>query len=95
MRINQRDKDAIISAVKSKDPEAEIWLFGSRTDDSKRGGDIDIAILSSQIGRLDRMQIRRTICNTLGEQKIDIIVSAHGEDAFFQLAKERGVKLHA
>lgn len=94
MRINQRDTDAIISAVKAKDPEAEIWLFGSRTDDSKRGGDIDIAILSSQISRLDQMEIRRTICDTLGEQKIDIIVSPKGENAFFQLAKERGVKLH-
>jgi hypothetical protein len=31
-------KNIIIEAVKSVDPEAHIWLFGSRTDDGKKGG---------------------------------------------------------
>ena len=74
MRITLREKTAIISAVRAIDPDAKIWLFGSCAIDSKKGGDIDIAVLSRRINRLEMMRIRRDICDTIGEQKIDIIV---------------------
>jgi len=31
--------------------------------------------------------------DAIGEQKIDIVVSADGQDPFFRLALERGVRL--
>jgi predicted nucleotidyltransferase len=46
MRITEHEKDVIIEAVKNVDSDAKLWLFGSRTDDNKKGGDIDIAIFS-------------------------------------------------
>jgi len=42
MRITEQEKNVIIDAVSSTDPNAKVWLFGSRVDDSKKGGDIDI-----------------------------------------------------
>jgi predicted nucleotidyltransferase len=42
MRITEHEKNVIVDAVKSADPNAKVWLFGSRVDDSKKGGDIDI-----------------------------------------------------
>ena len=51
MRITENEKNVIIDAVKSADSAAQVWLFGSRTDDSKKGGDIDIAILSEKINK--------------------------------------------
>ena len=42
MRITEQEKKAIIDAVKSVDMNDQVWLFGSRVDDSKKGGDIDI-----------------------------------------------------
>jgi len=42
MRITVNEKHVIIDAVKNIDPDARLWLFGSRADDSKKGGDIDI-----------------------------------------------------
>ncbi|GHV86426.1 hypothetical protein AGMMS50230_20340 [Spirochaetia bacterium] len=95
MRISEYEKSAIIDSVKSVDLDAGIWLFGSRTDDSKKGGDIDIAILSKEINMdvMQKIQIRRFICNKIGDQKIDIVTSKDGQEAFFRLAMEEGIKL--
>jgi len=48
MRITEQEKNAIIDAVKDTDPNGKVWLFCSRVDDSKKGGDIDIAIFSGR-----------------------------------------------
>jgi len=95
MRITEYEKNSIVEAVKDIDSDAKIWLFGSRTDDSKRGGDIDIAVLSEKINKdtMKQMKIRRFICKRIGEQKIDIVVSANGSEAFFRLAVEEGINL--
>jgi predicted nucleotidyltransferase len=46
MRVTKHEKDAIVNAVEGVDPDARVRLFGSRADDAKKGGDIDIGILS-------------------------------------------------
>ncbi|MDR2470977.1 MAG: nucleotidyltransferase domain-containing protein [Treponema sp.] len=95
MRISEHEKTVIIEAVKDVDPAAQVWLFGSRTSDAKKGGDIDIAILSKPIRQapMNENKIRRFICNKIGEQKIDIISSEDGGDPFFRLAVSEGIKL--
>jgi predicted nucleotidyltransferase len=93
MRITEPVRQTLVTAVRSADAEAKIWLFGSRADDSKKGGDIDIAVLSQTIKLSERMHIRRAIVDTLGEQKIDIVVSGDGTDPFFRLAVETGVRI--
>jgi len=95
MRITEYEKDTIVEAVKSIDPEAKVWLFGSRTDDRKKGGDIDIAVFSKIINNdvMQEIQVRRLICNKIGEQKIDIVTSSDGKMAFFKLAVEEGISL--
>jgi predicted nucleotidyltransferase len=93
MRITDAEKDALVSSVRQADQNARIWLFGSRLDDSKKGGDIDIAVLSSLIHIPERMRIRRSILDRIGEQKVDIVVSSDGTDPFFRLAVETGIRL--
>jgi predicted nucleotidyltransferase len=95
MRITEHEKNTIVDAVKSADPAAQVWLFGSRTDDNKKGGDIDIAIYSEKINHdvMQEIKVRRFICNKIGEQKIDIVTSSDGKEAFFRLAVAEGIKL--
>ena len=94
MRLREDEKQAIIAAVRRVDPKAQIWLFGSRADDRRRGGDIDIAILSEHVRRKERHAIRREICDQIGEQKIDIIATADRHDPMMVCALEEGVPLH-
>jgi predicted nucleotidyltransferase len=95
MRITEYQKNAIIDAVKTADTDAKVWLFGSRIDDSKKGGDIDIAIFSEKINDdiMLKNQVRRFICGRIGEQKIDIVTSTDGKEAIFRLAVAEGILL--
>ncbi|MEJ5173063.1 MAG: nucleotidyltransferase domain-containing protein [Hydrogenothermaceae bacterium] len=42
MRLSNREKEALKEVF--KDFNGELYIFGSRTDNSKKGGDIDIII---------------------------------------------------
>ena len=42
MRLKEAEVQAIKSTIQALDAKAKIYLFGSRADDTKRGGDIDL-----------------------------------------------------
>ena len=52
-----------------------MYLFGSRTDDSKRGGDIDLMVRSEgdAKGVLAKVKMAARLKYLLGDRKIDII----------------------
>jgi len=93
MRLSERERDAIISAVRRYDEHARVFLFGSRADDTKKGGDIDLLVLSDTIGIAERRQIVRTICDAIGEQKIDLLVAVDLADPLARVARRSGVLL--
>jgi predicted nucleotidyltransferase len=95
MRITEDEKNIIITAVRNIDMDARVWLFGSRADDSKKGGDIDIAIFSEKINNdiMLKIQVRRFICDRIGEQRIDIITTKDGKEAIFKVAMAEGILL--
>ncbi|MDR2718084.1 MAG: nucleotidyltransferase domain-containing protein [Treponema sp.] len=94
MRITEREKNIIVEAVINIDPNAHIWLFGSRTDDNKKGGDIDIGVLSSKVDVMEEIEIKQKIYDKIGEQKIDLVVSKDGQEAFFKYAVTKGILLN-
>jgi predicted nucleotidyltransferase len=94
MRITEFEKDTIVEAVKNADANARVWLFGSRADDSKKGGDIDVGILSSEIDVMEEIEIKQEIYDKIGEQKIDLVVSKDGQQAFFKHIVTKGIMLY-
>ena len=58
--------------------DAEVRLFGSRTDDRARGGDIDLIISLPQPQADSRQRALRLVARLqqrLGDQKIDVLVT--------------------
>jgi predicted nucleotidyltransferase len=94
MRISVIEKECIVNTIIACDSDAKIWLFGSRADDSKKGGDIDIGIQSEKIDFMEKLGIKIDICKKIGEQKIDLVISKTGEDTFFKCAVKEGILLN-
>jgi len=78
--------------------DSRIWLFGSRVDDSKRGGDIDLLIMTNDIvpNRADTLcKLEGRFAKYLGDRKIDILLKdARTADApIYRAAREKGLPL--
>lgn len=93
MRLTDSDRQAITLAIATKDPDAAVYLFGSRTDDAAKGGDIDLLVLSSKIDLLDKLEILSELHVRLGEQKIDLLIYPDLSQPFARVAMSRGVRL--
>ena len=80
--------------------DAFVMLFGSRADDSKRGGDIDLYIETSKedISEIVRAEIAflAAVKRKLGDQKIDVLVNYPSRKMYppiFEVAKQQGIAL--
>ena len=43
MRLRDTERQAIVRAIRSADPDAAVYLFGSRVDESAKAGDREVA----------------------------------------------------
>jgi predicted nucleotidyltransferase len=93
MRLKESEVQAIKSVIWAMDPEAKIFLFGSRADDTKRGGDLDLLILSTKLNDRNKQTIRLGLYDQLGEQKIDLVIAQDQSKPFVRLALAEGVEL--
>ena len=75
MRLNKRYKEVIKQSFLDVFEEGEIYLFGSRVDDTKKGGDIDLyLVIDEEENRFQKkLKFLAKIKKELGEQKIDVI----------------------
>ena len=78
MRLTTLEQQAILDGFeKTYGQDDHLWLFGSRIDDGKRGGDIDLYIethLSTQEAVKAKFDFLRLLQDAIGEQKIDVFV---------------------
>lgn len=93
MRLTEFEVDAIKECIYQFDPDAKIILFGSRVDDTKKGGDIDLLVLSEKITKSERRRIKINLYDKIGEQKIDMIITPEITSAFHRIAISEGLQL--
>lgn len=101
IRLNNTDRHSIIKNFRHYFGKVDhLWLFGSRTDINKHGGDIDLYI-ETYCNDLDLIAQKKikflvNLKNDIGDQKIDIIIntiSTQKKLPIYDEAKSSGIQL--
>lgn len=108
MRLTAFDKEQIILAVQSVLDQhhlsiggVALYLYGSRTQDNLKGGDIDLLLRvpTSQLKKISNLNIPFLveIKKRIGDQKIDLLIISQEppQEPFHQIAVEQAVPLKA
>jgi len=96
MRLTIDAVHAIRNSIRDAWEDAEVWLFGSRVDDFRKGGDIDLYIeVGREVQMTEQLRVMSRLQRVLGERKIDLVIRTPGssERSIFQTAKHTGVRL--
>ena len=101
MRLNEADRQAIKAATEECfGPDASVRLFGSRTREDRRGGDINLLVETrlldaNRVSRAHTLFLAR-LQDRLGEQKIDVLIDYPGRNnhpPIYAIARREGVLL--
>jgi predicted nucleotidyltransferase len=75
MRLTSFQQHSIRESVQQFLPGAKVLLYGSRADDTKRGGDIDLLVLTKETFEQSvKLKILASLYRRIGEQKIDLSI---------------------
>ncbi len=81
MRLSVAEIDGIKAALADHfGAPCPVRLFGSRVDDTRRGGDIDIAVdvPAGRAGFMEEVRLGIAIAERIGERKVDILLLENG-----------------
>jgi len=99
MRLTAAEQSAIRETVRAvAGPRTRVHLFGSRTDDAAKGGDIDLLVeIDRAVDSPARFSARigARLQQVLGERRIDVVLSAPNvaEQAIHRVARATGIEL--
>ena len=79
MRLTPQELSAVQQTIHSADPNGRLWLFGSRADDSRRGGDIDLYFEASEPVSLRASLALEYRLTALCGSKVDLLVRNPGQ----------------
>lgn len=95
MRLTLNQQQEIVKTFLEVFEKGEIRLFGSRVDDTKKGGDIDLYVqpLSPQNIAEKRITFLAKLKRKIGDQKIDLVIAQEPERPIDHAARQQGVSL--
>ena len=95
MRLDKYKVNLIKDFWLKEKPDAKIYLFGSRVDDSRRGGDIDILVLSETPASIEQKMNFKSKFNVIfGTQRVDLVNFLFTDTApFKQIALSESIEL--
>jgi len=93
VRLSPYEIESIKSSIFKYDDKATIYLFGSRADDKKKGGDIDLLVFSNTLNDIDKIKIEMALFEKIEEQKVDIVIAKDSSQPFVKIALKTGIRL--
>ena len=93
MRPSDIQRRIIVDAIRARDPDAAIYLHGSRADDQALGGDIDLPVISRTIDLMARLDILGEIHARLGDRRVDLPVTPDDSHPVTRIAAGEGTRL--
>jgi len=94
MRLEEWEVREIKEAAKMIfDENVKVLLFGSRVYDEKKGGDIDLYVITDNPSVKRESEFWIELQKRLGEQKIDIILSIDKNRSIEKAALKEGIEL--
>ena len=100
MRLSQFEIEVINSmARKYFGSDVQVLLFGSRVDNMKKGGDIDLFIKNSEEALLTletKIQFLAELKRVIGNQKIDVVfdnANTRSKHSFYQSIIQHSIDL--
>jgi len=87
MRLTKQERQAIKETFIDVFNSGKIYLFGSRVDNSKKGGDVDLYIelnksLDAKTLLEKKLEFKLRLYDRIGEQKIDIVFAKDTSSSF-------------
>lgn len=95
MRLTEFEINAIKQSAREVfGDNAQVYLFGSRVDNEKKGGDIDLYV-KTEAGKDFKHKVKFLVMleQKIGEQKIDIVFAEDESRAIEQQAITNGILL--
>jgi predicted nucleotidyltransferase len=99
MRLSEKEAAIIRAAAERRfGPSTRVLLFGSRIDDRRRGGDIDLMVeLQQAIDNplAEAVALEIDLMRELGERKVDVLLVYPGyeERPIHRIARATGMRL--
>jgi len=95
MRLDHNISSFLKTGLKEIEKDSEVYLFGSRVDDSQKGGDIDILWLTKE--KVPQKTIRKfkvEFYKKFGLRKLDIVNFRFDQkDLFKEISLQKAIEL--
>ena len=99
MRLSSRQREIIgKTAINHFGRDVKVYLFGSRTDPDRKGGDIDLlldGVPEAQATVRKKIALIVDLKRSLGDQKIDVVLrtGSNSSSGFFKIIEKEMVRL--
>ena len=92
MRLSTTQTEVILSCVRAQfGADAQVMLFGSRLDDTARGGDVDLLVTTANEPTVRQRALATMALEAALNLPVDIVAQQRGvpEGAFAQIARAK------
>ncbi len=94
MRLDSTETNLIKTTIENVFGQSDIYLFGSRLDDSKKGGDIDLFIVTNDKTNLFEKKIKAlTKLEQFLHKPVDIVIHKNYARAIEQEIMKKSLKI--